>query len=366
MTSPASSTSTRPSNLRDLDYAAEAATFARLPYPIIDVHSHINGLRATPVYRQAAELYGVGMTYSMTKLEEVEPITELMEGRIRFIAVPNYWTGDRKHNLGPGFLDRIRAYHTLGSRICKFWAAPRSRDYGREFGDPDYMRLDAPHRIDAMRLATDLGMLIMVHVADPDTWFRTKYADASFYGTKRSHYEPLERLLDQFTQPWIAAHFGGWPEDLDFLAALLDRHPNLHLDTSATKWIVREIGRHPRDEVVDFLRRFTGRVMFGSDIVSADEHFDRSTDRTEMSAKASSPDEAFDLYASRYWALRRLWESDGHEPSPIADPDLHMVDPDAHGPLDAPTLVGKALPADLVRSLYHDAAERLLEPLHAS
>ena len=122
------------------------------------------------------------------------------------------------------------------------------------------MLLDAPHRIDAMETGAGLGMYFMAHIADPDTWFKTKYADSSFYGTKLDQYEPFERMLDRFTQPWIAAHMGGWPEDLEFLTGLLERHDNLYLDTSATKWIVREISKHPRTQVIDFLTRFRGRI----------------------------------------------------------------------------------------------------------
>src|SRR5690606_38233557 len=132
-------------------------------------------------------------------------------------------------------------------------------------------------------------MIFMVHVADPDTWFATKYADASIYGTKRQQYEPLEALLDRFTQPWIAAHMGGWPEDLALLTDLLNRHDNLYLDTSATKWIVREVSKHSRDELIAFLTRFKGRIMFGSDIVTADDHLTPSSDANEMATKASSP-----------------------------------------------------------------------------
>ncbi|HRI41291.1 MAG TPA: hypothetical protein PLW54_06390, partial [Bacteroidia bacterium] len=82
----------------------------------------------------------------------------------------------------------------------------------------------------------------MVHIADPDTWFATRYSDARRYGTKREQYQGLERMLDRFTNPWIAAHMGGWPEDLGFLDGMLARHPNLHIDTSATKWVVRALG----------------------------------------------------------------------------------------------------------------------------
>src|SRR5262249_3475423 len=149
----------------------------------------------------------------------------------------------------------------------------------------------------AMQLAHDLGMIFMTHVADPDTWFATKYADASFYGAKRDHYKPLEELLDRFTQPWIAAHMGGSPEDLEFLSGLLERHRNLYIDTTAAKWIIREVSKHSRKDVAEFLTRFQGRVMFGSDIVTMDEHLAPSEKKMEMAAKADNKEQAFDLYA---------------------------------------------------------------------
>ena len=355
-----------PANRLGLDYAAEAAALPAPPAPIIDVHSHINGLEAVKIYRRAASLYGVELTYSMTRLEEVQAIHEAMEGRIRFIAVPNFSAeNDRRYHLGEGFTRRIEQYHALGVRIAKFWAAPRATDYAIELGDPEFMRLDAPHRLEAMAAARDLGMIYMVHVADPDTWFATKYADAAVYGTKRQQYEPLERLMEKFDRPWIAAHMGGWPEELEFLTGLMDRHANLYLDTSATKWMVRELSRHSRDELLAFLARFRGRVLFGSDIVTGDDHLRPAEGKHEVYERANSPEQAFDLYASRYWALRTLLESDYEGESPIADPDLAMVEPEWYGPMDAPVLAGKSLPADLLRSVYHDAAHDLLEPLHA-
>ncbi len=208
-------------------------------------------------------------------------------------------------------------------------------------------------------------MIFMTHVADPDTWFATKYADASIYGTKPQQYEPFETLLQRFTQPWIAAHMGGWPEDLAFLSGLLQRHDNLYLDTSAAKWMVRELSRHPRDVLVEFLGRWKGRILFGSDILTAEEHLASGDREDEILTRARSAEEAFDLYASRYWALRTMFETDGNRPSPIADPDLALVEPDKYGEMDAPNLVGKSLPADILRSVYHDAAHDLLEPLHA-
>ena len=159
----------------------------------------------------------------------------------------------------------------------------------------------------------------------------------------------------------MAAHLGGWPEDLEFLSGLLDRHPNLHLDSSATKWMVRELSRHSRADLVDFLKRYEGRILFGSDIVTADEHLTTEhDDAREANAKAGNADEAFDLYASRYWALRTLYETTYDGESPIADPDLALVDPDRYDELDAPPLIGKDLPEEMFDAFYRGAAQRLL------
>jgi hypothetical protein len=355
----------RPANRLGLEYAAEAARMPARPTGIIDVHTHINGAAAAEIYARVTALYGVRLTYSMTQLEDLDAVRGVLGDRIRFIAVPNYIGEDRLHHHGPGFIERIRQFHEQGVRIVKFWAAPRGVDYGQEVGDPGLLRLDAPMRVEAMEVASDLGMVFMTHVGDPDTWFATKYADESVYGSKAAQYEPLEILLDRFTQPWIGAHLGGWPEDLEFLTGLMERHDNLYLDTSAAKWMVRELSSHDRDAIVTFLRRFSGRVMFGTDIVTSDEHLHAGEKSHDMMKLANSPDEAFELYASRYWVMRALFETDYRGPSPIADPDLALVEPDKYTDLDAPPLAGKALPDDVLDAVYFDAAHTLLDSLHA-
>jgi len=345
----------RPNNLLGLDYEAEAVRLGAPVVPIIDVHAHLAGQDAVSLYLDVAAKYGITLTYTMSPLAEVDTIAAIAGPRVRFIAMPDFRSEDRRTAHGPGFVDRVGEFHAKGSRIVKLWSAPRGLDYGIEAGDPKLLTLDAPARLDVMRLATELGMCIMTHVGDPDTWFATRYADRSRYGTKRSHYDALERMLDRFTVPWIAAHFGGWPEDLGFLSGLLGRHPNLHLDTSATRWIVREISRHDSNEVHEFFQRWPGRILFGSDIVTSDEH---------LTDAAGGREAAFELYASRYWALRTLWESAHVGSSPIADPDLAMLDPQRYGPDDAPRLRGHHLRPELLRSLYHDAAITLLDRLH--
>ena len=139
-------------------------------------------------------------------------------------------------------------------------------------------------------------------MADPDIWFRTVYADARKFGSKRDQYVGLRRLLEEFSDlTWIGAHMGGDPEHPEHLEELLETYPHLYLDTSATKWQVREVSAR-RDAIHNLICHLPDRFLFGSDLVTRHglvrEH-----------------------YVSRYWCQRTLWESDWESPSPIADPD---------------------------------------------
>jgi hypothetical protein len=346
-----------------VDFRGESRRLGPPPCPIIDFHAHIGGDRAAMLYREAADLYGVEQVFSMTPFDELPRVREIMGDRVQFIAVPNWYAEDRKHALGAGFLDQIGRFHAEGSRIIKFFQAPRIRDVEREFGEPGLLRLDGPLKLEAARLAEELGMAIMTHVADPDTWFKCKYADAELYGTKAEQYEPLERMLDQFGVPWIGAHLGGSPEDLDHLDGLLERHENLHLDTSACKWMIRELGAKETPDVIGFFTKWRSRLLFGSDIVSMEAHLEPSTEENVMAAKASGEEQAFDLYASRYWSLRMMYEGTGMFESPIVDPDLHMVDPDTHSDTDAPTVRCHGFDESLLESLYRGTAQTLKRTL---
>jgi len=330
-------------NRLGLDYRAECA---RLPYrgPIHDVHVHLGDPAAADLFFEVADHYGIERVCTMTPLRHADAIADKHGDRAHFICVPDY--ADHKNDpdvFTTKWLRRVEEFRGRGSRIIKFWSSPRGRDL-----HPDALTLDAPIRIEAMKLARRLGYRVfMVHVGDPDTWFARKYTDPRKYGTKRGQYPPFEKLMTEFGDvTWLAAHLGGWPEDLDFLDGLLSRHPNLLLDTSATKWQVRELSKHPRKRLHDFFDKFRGRLLFGSDIV------------------ANAADASFDLFASRYWALRTLFETDYTGPSPIVDPDLHMMNAEADAKATA-ALRGMALPADVLADVYCHNAARLFTSLQS-
>ncbi len=342
-------------NRLGLDYAEEAGCFA-YNGPIIDIHTHISSPRAAKLFLDAADAYGIERCWTMTGLNSAVQVRDSLqrerEGKIQFICVPDFTQREIEGTFTTKWLEDIESFYAIGSRIIKYWCGPRGLDFAP--GPDSPMRLDSPIRKEGMKLAYDLGYRVfMTHVADPDTWFKTAYADSEKYGTKLDQYKPLEALLDQYHDvTWIGAHMGGYPEDLDWLHNFLGQHPNYVVDTSATKWQVRELGRQP-ERFRQFVEANPGRVLFGSDIVAWPTNTDPDPENLDA-------DHGFDLYASRYWALRTLMETGYRGPSPIVDPDLHKVDPSVD-PKSTPQLHGAALSPDQLRDVYYNAAAAVIE-----
>ena len=287
---------------------------------VVDFHCHLLARRHAEAWFEAARHYGIDCFLSMTPLEEVVDLLRDFAGRIQFIAVPKF--RDESPNWTEDWRRRIEAFYNLGSRIAKFHAAPQTMRFrGTRLDDPVYRPL--------IREVIDRKMAIMTHIGDPDLWYAGKYADSAKFGTREEHYRMWEGILNEYAgAPWIGAHMGGNPEDLHRLQGLLDRYPNLMLDCSATRWMVREISAR-RDAAREFFLRNQDRILFGTDQVSGD-------------------DRSFEFLASRFWAHRKLWETAYVGTTPIFDPDLP---PDLQ-----PMLRGLALPDEVLQKLYHDNA----------
>jgi predicted TIM-barrel fold metal-dependent hydrolase len=312
------------------DYNRTGVNFrAPMPRPkvrghVIDAHCHLFTARHASTWFEAAAHYGIDRFITMTPLEEALTLARDWPGRLHFIAVPRW--RDPAPNVLDDWLRRIESFYNLGSRIAKFHMAPATMEATK-------LRLDSPTIRRVMDELVARKMAIMTHVGDPDTWYCTKYTDCGRYGARDEQYKMWEEALEAYRgHPWLGAHLGGNPENLPRLQYFLDKFPDLWLDCSATRWMVREISAH-RDAARDFFIRNADRILFGSDQVSGD-------------------DRNFDFYASRFWCHRKLWETAYTGPSPIFDPDL----PDDH----QPPLRGLALPDEVLQKIYHDNATKFL------
>jgi predicted TIM-barrel fold metal-dependent hydrolase len=175
------------------------------------------------------------------------------------------------------------------------------------------------------------GILVQAHLAQPSRWWPDRY-EPGRCGPKAIYLEQMERVLERTPGlPYLGAHFGGCPEEPGYVADLMAAHPGYHVDTSATKWVVRELSAR-RDEAREVFLRFPDRICFGSDLV-VQEGVD------------------FDYYTSRFHVQRTMWETGGRGLSMIADPDA---------PAGGPHLCGLDLPQTVLGKLYRENAARLL------
>ncbi len=291
---------------------------------MIDFHSHLFAHRQMKHWLETNQHYGIDAFVTMTPLEEALRIKRDLGDKVHFIVVPKwadtspYWVDD--------WLRRLEAFYNMGSRVVKFHMAPLTmtmRNYS--FEHPGIQKI--------IREAVSRKMILMSHVGDPDLWYQSRYTDTAKFGTREQHYQMWEdQLAANRNHPWIGAHLAGNPENPGRLQQLLDTYPNLYLDLSATRWMVREISIR-RDVMRDFIIRNQDRLLWGSDQVSGDQR-------------------GFDFLSSRIWCHRKLWETAYVGPSPIHDPEL----PEDHQPV----LRGLALPDQVLQKIYHDNVVQLL------
>src|SRR5262249_31057878 len=150
--------------------------------------------------------FGIHQTVTMCPPDDIEPLRERFGERLAFNAMISKRTLDESDDQVYRTLDR---FLELGAKVVQLWSAPRGRERG--------LVVDAPWRIEAIKRARSAGIrLVMVHVADPDVWFRTVYADVAKYGTKADQYVGLERMMNMFPDLiWIGAHMAGDSEHPD-------------------------------------------------------------------------------------------------------------------------------------------------------
>jgi predicted TIM-barrel fold metal-dependent hydrolase len=313
--------------------------------PIIDIHAHVTmtspedkaagpaggwgdqgSSDSAAMMLEVGADFGIGLTVSMCPPQDIAPLRARLGDRLLFNGMIN----KKPDEPDDAACRNLEKFLEAGIKIVKLWSAPRGRERG--------LLIDAPWRLEALKRAYKAGVrIVMVHVGDPDVWWTHTYQDTAKFGTKPDQYPPFMRTIELFPEfAWIGAHMGGDSEHPDHLEAMLEKHPNLYFDTSATKWQVREVSPR-RDAIRSLICRHPTRFLFGTDLVT----------RHGLTREH---------YVSRYWCQRTLWESTWEGSSPIADPDFT---PGESGPR-TPTLRGVGLPPDVLRRVYVENARHLL------
>ncbi|MCU1297727.1 MAG: amidohydrolase 2 [Acidobacteriaceae bacterium] len=131
-----------------------------------------------------------------------------------------------------------------------------------------------------------LGIPVSIHVTDPEAFFHpidntneryeelTEHPDWGFYGpqfpTKESILAARDRVFARYPHTtFVALHMANWPENLDYVAGLLERYPNVMVEFGARE---AELGRQPR-RAREFFLKYQDRIMFGTDSEVTEEMY---------------------------------------------------------------------------------------------
>lgn len=123
-----------------------------------------------------------------------------------------------------------------------------------------------------------LGIPVSIHTSDPEAFFHPTdntneryeeligHPDWSFYGsdfpTKQALLAARDHVFAKHPKTtFVALHVANWPENLDYVSALLDKYPNVMVEFGARQ---AELGRQPR-RTREFFLKYQDRVMFGTD-----------------------------------------------------------------------------------------------------
>jgi predicted TIM-barrel fold metal-dependent hydrolase len=352
--------------------AAPAATPTPTPPPIgaskrryrrIDVHTHIGPDGIARAVRLMDE-WGIDGVVNLSGMHPGPPRgmleTQLAAaatagGRIAVFMTPNFkLVRTRSKDYGAAMAAELAEAQRLGARGLKI-----TKGLGLGYLGPDGQKLlavDDPLLGPLFEKAGALGMPVAIHIGDPKAFWKPVSPENERWDELRVHpewsfagpgipswqqlYDAFERLVARHKKTtFIGVHFGNDPEDPDNVGRMLDKHPNLFIDTAAR---VPEIGRHPQEKMRRFYAKYQDRVLFGTDTGIGPDDADMMFGSTGAEPPTRADEIRFFTSTWRYFETSdRQFES----PTPIQG--RWKID-------------GVGLPESVLRKIYFDNAARLL------
>lgn len=265
-------------------------TVARARFPVIDFHTHVSRRRAQKPAVPPAEIV---KTMDAVNLHTMVNLTggsgEDLSGAIaafdrafprRFVTMTEpAWTRAGETGYAAWQADEIakaKAAGAVGVKVLKTLGL-----YLRDGGANGTLVKIDDARFDPMWDACGrLGMPVAIHVGDPEAFFLPidrfneryeelhAHPDWSFHGRDFPPFKEILAARDRVfarhpKTTFVALHVGHWAENLAAVGEMLDRFPNVHVETGAR---IGEIGRQPRT-AARFFDRYQDRVLFGTDAI---------------------------------------------------------------------------------------------------
>jgi predicted TIM-barrel fold metal-dependent hydrolase len=333
-----------------------AAVDAGIRFHKLDLHVHASP-RAVPRLLRLMEERGLDLVVNLSGgwpgagLEDSLEAAAKTNGRVVVFANPPL------HLLGTelepeDLATQLELAHRLGARGVKFFKA-----LGLGYRNPDgtLLAVDDPRLDPLFDKAGALGLPVAIHTGDPIAFWNAPdeknerfdelnaHPGWSYFGKPVPTWEELfaayeRRVARHPRTKFIGVHFGNAPELPERVAAMLEKYPNLFVDTAAR---VPELGR--KAEVVrQLFLRHQDRIVFGTDLGVGEDPDDLMLGSTGLLPPTRAD---VDRFFTSTW---RFFESN----------DRDFVHPTAiQGRW---SISGLGLPPDVLRKVYAGNAERLL------
>ena len=292
----------------------------RARYPVIDVHSHHRSVSQGRWSQVVSEMDALNLQvlvnlsggFGSSLGRKIDAIRE-SPAPDRMVHFANL---DFSRGVYPGFgqqaADQLATDVAAGAVGLKFF-----KNFGIDVRDQHGDRVPVDHaELDPVfETCARLDIPVLIHVGEPSEFyqpvdrFNERWLELTLLPNRRlpaDRYPGFEEMVAERDRlfarhpntRFIAAHFGWHANDLGRLGALLDRLPNVYVETGA---ILYELGRQPKT-AQQFFVDYQDRVLFGKDSYRPEEfpYYWRTFETS---------DEYFDYYR-RYHAFWKLYGMD--------------------------------------------------------
>jgi predicted TIM-barrel fold metal-dependent hydrolase len=265
-------------------------------FPVIDVHTHFRiklkgGEKDLDAFVKAMDENNIALCVSLDGQlgEKLDEHAKLLWTKYpdRFAIFANLdWQGGGKAD-DPASWDCNRP--DFARRMARELAVAKEKgagglkifkQFGLEYKNPDgsLIKLDDPRWDDIWHACGELGLPVLIHVADPAAFFQPideknerweelhRHPEWSFFGPQFPKQEDLFaaflRVVKRHPKTtFISGHLANNPEDLASVSKWLDEHSNLYVEIASR---IGELGRQPVS-ARKFLLKYQDRVLFGTD-----------------------------------------------------------------------------------------------------
>jgi predicted TIM-barrel fold metal-dependent hydrolase len=316
----------------------------RARFPVIDVHNHVNDASSPASERiPPAKVIEIMDHCNLKKIVILtgqwgEALQRVVDETVkpypdRFMVFTQLdWGNLDSPDFSEQMVKRIDDAVARGARGLKI-----TKEFGLQvrFKNGKLLSVDDPKLDPVWEECGRLGIPVAIHVTDPEAFFHPLDAaneryeelidnpDWLFCGpqfpSKESILDARNRMFAKHPNTtFISLHLGNWPEDLDYVSDVLNRHPNVAVEFGARE---AELGRQPR-RARRFFLEYQDRILFGTDATPSEDMY-RNYFRWLETA-----DEYFDYYNAPEQGRWKIY--------------------------------GMDLPDEVLEKVYHANAERIL------